>query len=165
MENSVQNIVDILEQEEKLWLDLQRLIDQERQALTDMNVDMLMAISRGKAVLTEKLVKKEEALQAEAGALINAGPGENVKLEDLLLHVDDKNLAGKMSDRRSRLAAIRRRVLDENIINRKFAEDTLGYLNDGIAMIMRSGDNSDLYKRGNSRPQVHAGPAMISREV
>lgn len=157
-------LFDILEQEIRFSEELLQILSEEQTALTAMDLQTLVKISRRKESQLKKIQQYDAALQETASRLTRLPEGKIVKLADLKPFIAESE-AMKLEEYRDKLEALRHDVLDRNHINKQFANDTLGYLGDAISLITGAIRDQSLYSaRGAARYSAN-GPAMISREV
>lgn len=162
--SAIEKIFEILELEIRFSQELLQLINEEQTALTAMDLQTLVKISRRKEAQLKKIQQYDSALQETAMRLTRLPEGKIIKIADLKPFIAE-NDAFKLEDYRDRLEALRQDVLDRNHTNKQFASDTLGYLGDAISLITGAISDKSLYcARGASRARVN-GPTMISREV
>lgn len=157
-------LIEILEKEIQLSTELLDLLHQEQQALTGMDMQALIALTRKKESLLSRIRLLDESLEEAAGRICDASPDKTVKLSDVIARTTGSARA-TLTECRKNLAALRQKVLDHNHINKRFAEDIRGYLNDAISMITGSMAGRPMYGgHGAARPSANQ-PSLISREV
>ncbi len=157
-------LIEILEKEIQLSTELLDLLHHEQQALTDMDMQALIALTRKKESLLSRIRLLDESLEETAGRICGASPDTNVKLSDVIARTTG-SARTSLTECRKNLAALRQKVLDRNHINKRFAEDIRGYLNDAISMITGSMAGRPMYGgQGVVRPSANQ-PSLISREV
>jgi hypothetical protein len=66
---------------------------------------------------------------------------------------------------RDQLAGLREKISSNNLINKRFASDTLGYLNDAISLICGEVTNDRLYSMRGRQQRKNSAPSLVSREV
>ena len=172
-------LYDILEKEEQVSQELLGILDEEQAALTAMDVPALIQVARKKFSQFARIQALDKALN-EIGMLHQTG-GEKVRhprmqqayntpLQALslssLVPRAAKEDAVRLERYRKSILDIRREIQTRNQMNKRFAEDTLGYLHDAISLITGADEGGPVYHaKGMIRGKAAAGPTLISREV
>ncbi len=153
-----------LEKEISLCEELVAVLESEKAALIAMEMQELIRLSDLKQSLTERISQQDECLRELIMELIEAPGSRVVKLSAIEPAIGDED-AVILSKYREKLASLRFQIEDKNLVNRRFAEETLEYIGDAISMITGAiAEHTSYESRGNTRPTA-PGPAMISREV
>nr|MBF0221266.1 flagellar protein FlgN [Desulfobulbaceae bacterium] len=175
----VQDVFEALSLNIKLSQDLLTLLGNESEALKAMNPQELLTISKQKRTLLSRIQFLDESLKnhmadsipveqskPKNGGYAGAVVPENFKLSGLIqLLPQDKVEAANSC--KAKLNKIRQEIIVKNYINKKFTEDTLGYLGDAIALFTQPVTKNNTYcAKGMSSPKRSSSmPQMISREV
>jgi len=159
-----QTIHDSLQQQVQLCQGFLCLLKEEQNALVSMDLQSLMHFSRKKEELLLHIQRLDSSIQDSTGRLavsVNAMPGSLAELIPLL----DDDAAEELDDVRQKLKQIREEILVRNLINKRFTEDTLMYLNDAIALISGGGVPPSTYADQARHSRKNSDPSLISREV
>ncbi|MBU0483738.1 MAG: flagellar protein FlgN [Proteobacteria bacterium] len=164
----VEKIFVVLESETELCQQLVDLLDQEQTALTAMDLKGLLAISSKKHSLVERILRFDLQLQENARLLLDKPEEKFIRLSALEEFVSGLDLV-RLRDYREKLIQSRRMIHDCNVVNKKFAQDTLGYLDDAISLISGSAEKKGVYQERNNAKSRTKGaanaPRLISQEV
>ena len=153
-----------LEKEISLCEELVAVLDREKAALIAMEMQELIRLSDLKQNLTKRISQQDECLRESIVDLVNNADGQVVKLSAIVPAIGDDE-AADLAKYREKLASLRFKIEDRNLVNRRFAEETLSYIGDAISMITGAiVEHTSYESRGNNRAATPA-PAMISREV
>ena len=157
-------IFDLLEREVRLSKDILDLLEAEKNALSTMDMPSLISLSRKKATQVATIQSVDESLQETARQLANLPAGRPVKLEDLASVASGQDVE-QIKAYRKQLTLLREEILGRNMLNKRFAEDTKGFLNDAISLITGSFTKKQVYgTKGLDKPSSKQ-PTLISREV
>lgn len=165
------SLFEVLEQQTALSQEMLALLEQEQAALTAVDVQGIVALSRRKTNLLQRLQAADSHIQEIAGQLLLAnGQAGEATLTNVIHQLPPSAERDQLAAFRQRLLALREAILAKNLINKHFAEDTGNYLRDAIALITNSvADNYDSYHRNGGkpgkRPPSANRPSLISREV
>ena len=160
-------IFDILKRQITISANFLTLLEQEKQALINMDMNAIMALTRGKENELAKMAQLDHSLQEVARQLVaddKSGRDKIIKLVELLPFMS-REQAVDLKKYRDQLAALRQKITDNNLINKRFACDTLGYINDAIALICNEITNEPAYHPGRGLAGSSPAPALVSREV
>ena len=125
------------------------------------------SLTRGKENELAKMAQLDHSLQEVARQLVaddKSGRDKIIKLVELLPFMS-REQAVDLKKYRDQLAALRQKITDNNLINKRFACDTLGYINDAIALICNEITNEPAYHPGRGLAGSSPAPALVSREV
>lgn len=150
-----QDLLADLEVNLKLSQDLLATLHEEGTALRGMDTQGLFRISRQKETLLAKIHYLDDAIKASlAAADKTAAAGLTPEKSTVV------------SQYQSKINGMRREIQTRNSINKRVTEDTLGYLNDAIALISRPDVEENTYRvPGRSSLRNKNLPSYISREV
>lgn len=150
MQTGKQDIVEGLSVSLKLGQDLLALVREEGVALLAMDTQELFRLSRQKTTLLAKIHYLDDALHR--------------LLEGDQAQVRER--AQVIAQYKKRINEVRAEVLLKNMSNKRLTEDTLGYLNDAIALMTRPDPNETVYRvPGRSQARSKNLPSYISRAV
>ena len=157
-------IFDLLEREVQLSHEMLDLLEAEKNALTAMDIQSLISLSRKKVNHLSKIQSVDDSLQETASQIAGLPSDTKVKLEHLASLTSGDDMA-HLSAYRKKLTKLREQILDRNMINKHFAEDTKSYLNDAMSLITSKIAEKPMYgNKGIDKPSVKQ-PTLISREV
>lgn len=151
-----QDILDSLALNLQLCQDLLAALQEENTALRKMDTQGLFRLSRQKDTLLAKIHYLDDSLQKSL-----AEQGKN------------PSAAGQSPERtrvigayKLKIKTMRQEIQAKNMINKRFTEDTLGYLNDAIALITRPAQAENIYRiPGRFQARRQSTPSFISRQV
>lgn len=161
---ALESLFEILNNEETLSNELLDLLDQEQTALTAVDLKGLISLSQKKHDVAARIQNLDETVQHVAGKILPEDERKIVRLKSLESELSTDE-AGKIRGFRERLTRLRQKIQDCNLVNKKFAEDTLGYINDGISLITGAVAEHGMYQSRGGHKKAHNGPVLISREV
>jgi flagellar biosynthesis/type III secretory pathway chaperone len=131
-------------------------LQEESIALRAMDTQGLFRLSRQKETLLAKIHYLDASLRP---ALTAEGNPQTPPL-----HTPEQRQ--RIDQYRTKIKALRQEIQTKNIINKRFTEDTLGYLKDAIALITRPAEADHTYRiPGRSQPRGKTLPSFISRGV
>ncbi len=165
------SLFEVLEQQTSLSQEMLALLEQEQGALTAVDVQGIVALSRRKANLLQRIQATDSHVQEIVNQLLLAnGQSAKATLGNLIHQMAPSAERDQLSELRRRLLALREAILTKNLVNKHFAEDTGNYLRDAITLITNSvAENYDSYHRNGGkpgkRPPSANRPSLISREV
>jgi flagellar biosynthesis/type III secretory pathway chaperone len=131
-------------------------LQEESIALRTMDTQGLFRISRQKETLLAKIHYLDDSLRPAltAGGNAQSTPAHTPEQTQLI------------NQYRAKIKATRQEIQARNLINKRFTEDTLGYLSDAIALITRPAEADHTYRiPGRSQPRGKTLPSYISRGV
>ncbi len=147
--SGAQDVVEGLGVSLKLSQDLFLLLEDENAALRAMATQDLFRISHQKMSLLARLNYLDEVL----GQLLSAAASSSER----------ERLIGQY---KRRIREVRAAIQNQNLINKRLTEDTLGYLNNAIALITRPASEESVYRApGRLSGRNLTLPAVISRAV
>ncbi|MBU0675098.1 MAG: flagellar protein FlgN [Proteobacteria bacterium] len=163
-EETMARVFEWLKREVALCREMVELLNAERAALVAMDMEKLIGFSITKKNLAIRISRLDEGLQEVAQKLAGEAEGQVVKLACLEPMVSPDEV-DRLRQFRSTLAELRFEIGDRNLVNRRFAEETLGYIGDAIRMITGAiADHTSYEGRGGMRKTALAAK-MISTEV
>jgi len=156
---------DTLKEEIAISEEMLKILSQEQEALTRMDMQALINISARKSYRVAHLQALDKQLQEIASSLTGCPAGTVVKLRTLEPMLDPAE-AKEIAEYRLRLGSLREEIFTRNIVNKKFTEETKHFLNDAISTITGAVAERSMYGRSKSlaKPSVNH-PSLISREV
>ena len=151
-----QDIIEGLAVNLKLSQELLSALHEESVALRTMDTQGLFRLSRKKDTLLAKIHYLDDSLQVSLTK-------EQKAQSALSLTSEQSQIAGQY---KNRINSIRQEIQSRNMINKRFTEDTLGYLSDAIALISRPPEADNTYHiPGRSQARGRSMPSFISREA
>ena len=150
------------------------LLEEELQALIDMDMSALVSLSKKKMNqmlrmqrLDSSVQEKINAVQARNGTRGDEkGAASGEKIVDISSVADllEAGIKEKLWQKKEALREKRRAIADKNYINKRMVEDSLGYLNDAISLLTTRPDESGYGKRKTGK-KTSCSPAFLSRAV
>jgi flagellar biosynthesis/type III secretory pathway chaperone len=151
-----QDILNSLATNLQLSEELLTALQEEETALKTMDTPGLFRLSRRKETLLVKIQYLDNALRK---SLI--GQSENPSTES-----QTPERTQVIGQYKIKIKAIRQKIHARNTLNKRFTEDTLGYLNDAIALITRPVEVENIYRApGRAQARGKNMPSFISRQV
>lgn len=150
-----QDLLDNLEVNLKLSQDLLSALHEESAALRGMDTQGLFRISRQKDTLLAKIHYLDDTLKA---SLV-----ETDKTPSADLTPENSRIIRQY---KTKINGLRQEIQARNMINKRFTEDTLGYLSDAIALLSSPTVTENTYRvPGRAHLKNKNLPSFISREV
>ena len=151
-----QAIIEGLAVNFKLSQELLAALHEESSALRALDTQGLFRLSNKKDTLLAKIHYLDDALKASL-----TQPEQDSSAPSLT--AEQSQIA---SHYKGKINGIRQEIQARNRINKRFTEDTLGYLHDAIALISRPPEADNTYRiPGRSQARGRSMPNYISREV
>lgn len=158
-------IFDILKRQISISTNFLTLLETEKQALIDMDMNAIITLTRHKENELAKMAQLDHSLQEVARqVVINDSNDKVIKLIELIPFMS-REQAVTLKKLRDQLAVLREKITDNNLINKHFASDTLGYINDAISLICNEITSEPAYHPGRQLASGSPAPALVSREV
>jgi flagellar biosynthesis/type III secretory pathway chaperone len=160
-------IFDILKRQIAISTNFLTLLESEKQALIDMNMNAIIALTRHKENELAKMAQLDHSLQEVSRQAVISDNNDNDKIIKLveLIPFMSREQAVTLKKLRDQLAVLREKITDNNLINKHFASDSLGYINDAISLICNEITSEPAYHPGRQLPSGSPAPALVSREV
>ena len=159
-----QQLFSTLEEAVELSRQFLDLLKAEKTALIEMKINILITLSRKKQDSLARMQALDKAIHETTEEIGNRKGSQTIGLSALIPFAS-KEEAERLTLYRGTLLRLRQEILDRNHINKNFAQDTRGYLNDAISLITGTMANQPIYGNiGMNRPSANK-PALISREV
>jgi len=163
-----QGLYDILDKQLRVAGDLCRILEEERTALTGMDISAILATSQRKIDRIERLHELDQAFLETARTLLGLEENAQVRLADLISRAPAR-ARERLSQARNALRGLRERILDQNAVNRRFAEESRKFLGEAISLITSSiSEQTPAYTKAKCANKARATstmPKLISREV
>ncbi|MEW6519949.1 MAG: flagellar protein FlgN [Thermodesulfobacteriota bacterium] len=159
-------ILDILKRQIAISSGFLSILEEEKHALINMDVTSLISLTRKKESELAKIAQLDHSLQEVARRIVtsSAPQKKTIKLAELIPFMTrEQTLAVKKY--RDQLAGLREKISSNNLINKRFASDTLGYLNDAISLICGEIAGEKVYSMRGRQPRKASVPSLVSREV
>jgi len=162
--NPPARLFENLEQAVLLSQDLLAILGEEQKALAATDMQALVEICAKKENRLERL-KALDAMIAEMAGSLRPESAPKTGLA-WLVPLLGREEGGRLKELRNKLAGLRAEILKRNQVNRLFATDVRGYLNDAISLITSAIADRPLYGlSGLARKPSLNQPSLISREV
>jgi len=161
----------------KLSQDILDVIDKEGEALKKMDTQSLYRLTNQK----EHLLAKIQYLDKSLHGIVDELTGDSIKEPEVQYGSSQIPLSGRLSaldktldsDKIEQIArykkkvnTLREKIQKRSFINKRFTEDTLGYINDAISLITETAVGNKTYgARGKTYAQGQVNPTVISKEV
>lgn len=162
----------------KLSQDILKVLEAESEALKKMDTSSLLRLSKEKSMLLAKThyldstLKKAVSDLARKTALKNPPPPKTAAALaagriSSLTSILPAGKAAVVIRYQEKLKALRQKIQERNFINKRFIEDTMGYLGDAISLLTGPTHTPNKTYGYNGRPPVcgRSVPSMLSREV
>jgi len=160
-------ILDILKRQIAISSVFLAILEEEKHALINMDVASLISLTKKKERELAKIAQLDHSLQEVARRIVMTNPHNDkkmIKLAELIPFMTrEQTLAVKKY--RDQLAVLREKISSNNLINKRFASDTLGYLNDAISLICGEMTGDRLYSMQGRQQRKNSVPSLVSREV
>ncbi|MFH1215942.1 MAG: flagellar protein FlgN [Pseudomonadota bacterium] len=160
-------ILDILKRQIAISGGFLAILEAEKEALIQMDVNSLISLTRKKEQELTKIAQLDHSLQEVARRILAQEENKHqriIKLAELIPFMTrEQTLSVKKY--RDQLASLREKISSNNLINKSFASATLGYINDAISLICGDIASTPLYSSHSRRSKSGSGPALVSREV
>lgn len=159
-------ILDILKRQIAISSGFVSLLQAEKEALINMDTASLITLTRRKEQELTKIAQLDHSLQEVAGQVVSRTDDDkrSIKLAELIPFMTREQTL-QVKKFRDQLAVLREKISTNNLINKRFASDTLGYINDAITLICGEIVSVPLYSTRGRRHQGNTAPALVSREV
>ncbi len=160
-------ILDILKRQISISSGFLTILEEEKNALINMDVPSLILLTRKKESELAKIAQLDHSLQEVARRVLPAESHKKkkmIKLSELIPFMTSDQIS-VVKKYRDQLAILREKISSNNLINKRFASDTLGYLNDAISLICGEMTNKSVYGMRGVKQRYHSFPARVSREV
>ncbi|MCB2183516.1 MAG: flagellar protein FlgN [Desulfobulbaceae bacterium] len=159
-------ILDILKRQIAISTGFLALLQAEKEALINMDMNALIHLTKRKELELKKIAQLDHSLQEVAGKIVTTENGQNriIKLAELIPFMTREQTL-TMKNFRDQLAALREKITRNNLVNKHFASDTLGYINDAISLICGKIAEVPLYGTRGGKGKASSAPALVSREV
>ncbi|MEA3547862.1 MAG: flagellar protein FlgN [Thermodesulfobacteriota bacterium] len=141
-----------------------RTLEEEKQALVDMDMPRLISITAKKEYQLKRLTHLDKMAREKVAEIGNTLGQEKIEKLSSLHALLGENDGTTLQLHIHTLAGLREEIRDRNIINRKFTIDTLSYIENGISLIT-GGIETDKHYHAGGVSRLSGGPALISREV
>lgn len=140
------------------------LLDQEKQALIDMDMATLATLSKQKENGVRQMAYIDEQIKEATEAIVDQPENEISTLKEVCALLPESE-AKKISIGARLLRKIRLQIENKNYINYSFTHDTLQYLGDAIRLISDGIATDPIYTTHGLGRAASVAPALISREV
>lgn len=162
---------------EKLYADLDKQIElsgevlsitrAEKEALVNMDTDSLFGLARSKSDKLDLIAEEDRRIRQnliEITSDFEAGQGDPVKLLDILPLLEGRD-ADRIKEKRNKLVELRKKIINDNVVNKKFTTDVLGHLEDAVSLIVNGIQGSNFYNRQKRGTIDNSRPSLLSREI
>ncbi len=161
-------IFDIIKRQISISTNFLSLLEAEKTALVNVDMNSLISLTRLKERELSKMAQLDHSLQEVAGQVVVRDSGRTDKVIKLieLIPFMSREQAFTMKKLRDQLSDLREKITANNLINKRFASDTLGYINDAISLICNEITSEPVYTiPGRQLSGSSPAPALVSREV
>ena len=173
-EEAIEEILLLLDKELACADDILTILKEELQALIDMDMSALVALTKRKMQQLGCMQRLDSAVQEKIGAfLAHSGRGKESRVDSSREKiVDISTVANLLEDgkkeelrrKKDMLQYKRRAIADKNYINKRLVEDSLGYLNDAISLLTTRPEEPGYSNKQSGRKRA-SSPAFLSRAV
>jgi len=140
------------------------LLNQEQQALLDMDMATLTTLSKQKENGARQMAYIDDQIREATGAILEGHGSRDQTLKEVCKVLPESD-AKKLSIGAALLKKIRLQIEERNYINLRFTHDTLQYLGDAIRLISDGIATDPIYTTRGLGKAASVAPTLISREV
>lgn len=140
------------------------LLEQEQQALIDMDMATLSTLSKQKENGVRQMTYVDEQIKEATNAILEHPEDHPSTLREVCKVLSEPE-AKKISIGTLLLKKVRKQIEEKNYINFRFTHDTLRYLSDAIRLISDGIATDPIYTTHGLGRAVSVAPSLISREV
>ena len=166
------SLFEILEQETELSRIILETLTDERTAITKMDMPSLINLSKRKEKQLTRLQMLDKSLQKTIrGMADNSDPALSDAIGDQAVNLAALIPAATEEDahmliiHRDSLKKMREQIKSRNHVNKRFAQNVQGYLNDAISLITGSIADDEFYGARGAAGVCASRPALISTEA
>lgn len=141
-----------------------QMLEEEKQALVDMDMPRLISITAKKEYQLRRLTGLDKMAREKVVEIGNTLGRKKIEKLSSLHALLGENDGMTLQHHIHTLTGLRDEIRNKNIINRKFTMDTLSYIENGISLITGGIETDKRYHAGGVS-RLGGGPALISREV
>lgn len=157
-------LFELLDHEVKLYGELLQILREEQRVLAEMNIEALISLSKKKENQLLKIRLLDESLQEMMKSLDGSPQTKTMGLSAVAVFSTPAD-AERINNCLTLLSKTRDSILKLNVLNKRFIEDTLGYLNDAIFLLTGAAMTQSVYGARGFTQQRTSGPVMINAEV
>lgn len=174
----IQELFDGFHSNLKLSQDILKVLEAENEALKRMDTVSLLRLSKEKSTLLAKTHYLDDALKKSVCDLVKktamktAPPPHTAAALaagkiNALTSILPADKAEVVTRYKAKLNALRLKIQERNFINKRFIEDTMGYLGDAISLLTgpTHTPNKTYGYKGLPPVRGRSVPSVISREV
>lgn len=166
-EKTLEALHSTLDRQIELTEEVLAITRAEKEALVNMDEDSLFSLARSKNDNLDTIAANDtEIKQILTEIAPGTDPGQEgpFKLLDLapLLERDE---SARITQKRNRLAELRKKIIHDNVVNKKFSSSVLGYLQDAVSLIVNGIQENTTYNRQKQGTTETNRPALLSREI
>ncbi|MFP3982620.1 MAG: flagellar export chaperone FlgN [Desulfurivibrionaceae bacterium] len=166
-EKTIKELHCTLDKQIELTEEVLAITRAEKEALVNMDEDSLFSLARSKNNKLDTIAANDTEIKqklAEIAPDTGAGQNGSFKLLDLapLLEADE---SARITKKRNRLAELRKKIINDNVVNKKFSSNVLGYIEDAISLIVNGIQENSTYNRQKQGTTETSRPALLSREI
>ena len=150
------------------------LLEEELQALIDMDMSALVTISNRKITQLHRMQRLDASVQEKISAILVgsdkrpegkvASSKENIVDISSVADLLEEGGKVKLHRKKDMLREKRSAIVDRNYINKRLVEDSLAYLNDAISLLTTRPEEPG-YGKKKTGPKRVSSPAFLSRAV
>ena len=155
---------ELLDHEVKLYEELLQILHDEQRVLVEMDIETLISLSKKKENQLLKIRLLDESLQEMMKSLAGYPQAETMGISALVAFSTPTD-AVRINNCLTLLSKTRDSILKLNVLNKRFIEDTLGYLNDAIFLLTGAAMTQAVYGARGLTQQRVSGPVRINAEV
>lgn len=157
-------LFELLDHEVKLYGELLQILHEEQRVLVEMDIETLISLSKKKENQLLKIRLLDESLQEMMKSLSGYTQAKTMGLSALAAFSTPAD-AVRINNCLNLLSKTRDSILELNVLNKRFIEDTLGYLNDAIFLLTGAAMTQSVYGARGLPQQRVSGPMRINAEV
>lgn len=169
MQDQLDELFNLLEQYLGLYENLGRLLDRERTALIDLDLDRLQRMTKIKEteVLKVKLLLPALTKAIQGSALVLGLPSEPLPALASLAGAAPEPWSSRLNRTGLTLARLKRNAARNNEANHRFVQEALDMISGSISMLTGAAlvPNGGYLSNGQHTNSANCGPMKLSREV
>ncbi len=139
----------------------------EKESLIKVDTDSLFNLARAKSDKLDLIAVVDREIRAELDDIapdLGITQSTPLKLLDLLPFLNAEE-AALIRKRKDKLAGLREEIINDNIVNKQFTTNVLGYLEDAVALIVNGIQENPVYNRQKREQTDRSRPALLNREI
>lgn len=162
--SSLTKLFELLDLQDRHCRIFIQLLNQEKQILIDMGIQLLISLTSKKAYQLQRINGLDKAIREISRRICGEAGPTKFKLTEIIPYLDQHDGA-RLQSHCENLAGLREEIKTKNLINKQFTMDTLKYIDNGITLITGGIAEERRYQNKGTIRNLPLGPALINREV